>query len=1480
MTEDNWDIEFDALLEKQYGKNRSDKDRYEDSNRFESDIIEKAEQQEVQEFQETDSNNLEDDSNSGFVNNLIDFGKYIPIGVAKGVEETAQTLRIADDNAFNLPEPKNIGGSLGRGIGQFLPLFMGGGLVLRGGAKMLGLFQKSSKLSKAGQHLISIGAGGLADAVAFDPKDATIGNLALTIGAISESPRASAMVKTYLAQQDEDSELKARAKAALIGGLAGEIVGALGKGMAYAFKGSKVKVSEKSKIAEDGIDEDGFLREIDEDTTLPEIDKGVEKAHNIIQSELEEAALPIAQDAVDIIDAVKGGAKGNPEAFSEFNKIAPTADEAIVQSISKAEASVNKWFDELSSESPKDAEDIIDYFHKRINGEINLPVADFIIRGGRNKGKPLIESMNFLRLDTEEDARQTLQFISQKLDIKKLSKGTPEATEDLDTVIPELLGLTNSTDPLEVNSAIKQVALAAHNVEEAVKYVGTSKLMASILDDQLQLASKADTTPAARKHFESKLNTQKMILTAGGLLSSSASKLLRSFGQTKKASDTTALLRREATMKLHEQAPEVRKASSNMFSFLKEEGEIVKKLHYAQLKTTRKVSISRAETSTGKRITNRVNHLKKKLKELMSPTRGKLPPKKAVTSTEIKALQEKIKKVQFERATLKEQWNKSEQMKLRKQAAKLSKEINALVEGKTKNPLKKQKKTETTEIAELKARKTAELKKVNDKLKGSTTQQNINRLNTQYSNLLLKRISQDSPATPIAKAEKTSIEKELEKAIVREKNTIREKVTTKELQEELILKGSRQMQKEINDMDLRQLKTRSLALQKGARAKTMDTILELNVNGLLSGFKTIGIVNPVGTGSALVSTIIERAFAGAMGKDIFMRESALLAWNSISGLGDAWKTFKSVMRRGSADPNVKSDLGAIKVHDRAISKEHFGLHGPLGYAVDFMGTVINLPGKLLLSTDQAFKSLIIRGETKALAYRKARSKFEGENIGLAEVKIKIDKEMQNIMDNLLSHPDIGDGAQSLANKTTFTNDLADVKVSDGKGGEIPIPGINKRIGTMLDRYGFMKIFVPFFKTPVQILEFTRQRTPLLQFTSQALRKELTSSDPAVKQLAQARVGTSMAIYGGMFSAAMSGNFTGAPPKDPKLRATMEAKMGGRHWFSVNFMGKWRKYDRVDPYGVLMASAAGLASMGKNMINLNKKEGEEGDESGDINRKYDEVFSDTIVGIAGMVKDRHYIQGISEFISFVSGDARGLSPTLKRLSTALDPRISFYSAFRRGTTKGLDSDKIRKAQRGVGTEDGLKKTGISAIADEIYLSHQEAMASVTPGYGNIPAQKNLIGDVVSYAGTNGSFDAMENIITSMLNPSPGLIPSKSPLINKLAELEMTISQPHTLTKIGNIVLTEEEKSFVIDKWTERNKSIIEPLVTQSWFNNLPTGMQAKLLEEFITDMRQAAQKEATVKFDRLGKNVMDDTIRRLTAQSRERPQGFQSILQGN
>ena len=1478
MTEDNWDVDFDVRLEQIYAKKHKDLETYENSSRYETDLNEQMQDQQIQNFAESEADNLEDDGTSGFVNNLADFAKFVPVGVAKGVEETAQTLRIADDNAFNLPEPKNIGGALGRGIGQFLPLFMGGGLVLRGGAKMLNLFQKSNKLSKAGQHLINIGAGGIADAAAFDYKDPTIGNLALTIGVISESPRASAMVKSYLAQQDEDSELKARAKAALIGGLAGELTFALQKATGYVFKGSKGKVTKPEAI--DGVDEDGFLKESDElkdSIEVPDVDNGVDKA------KLEEASIEIAEDAVDILDAVKGGAKGNPEALEEFNKLAPSPDEAVVQSLTKAEADVNNWFEALKAETPKAADEIIQFFHDRINGKVNYPIADFKIREGRFAGKPLIESMNFLKLDTTEDARQAMQFIAGKLDIKKLVKPS-KSTEDFDTVVPELLGFVDDTDPLVVNNAIKQVALAANNVEEAIKYVGTAKLMIGILDDQLSIASKIDIqqgTKASRKIFMEKLQTSKMIQSAGGMLSKASSDLLRSFQQGHKAVDTASLLRREATEQLMATDPKIIKANASMFGSLKDQHTLIKKLYFEELKTTRKVSITRGETTTGKAITKRVNSLKKQLDELRRPSRGKLPPKKAVTSTEIKILQALIKKVKLERDTIKNKWKKSEQLKLRKQAAKLSKEIKDLVDGKTKAP-KGQKKTETTEIAELKARKSAELKKVNQKLAvENATQRKIDKLNNQYSKLLLQRVRQDSPTSSIPKVEKTSLEKELEEAISREKDTMKDRVTTKELQEELILKGSRQIQDEINKMDLRQLKTRSAALYKGAGAKTMDTILEVNINGLLSSAKTIGMVNPLGSGSALVSTIIERAFAGAFGNQIAMRESAMLAWNTISGLPEAFKTFLSVMRKGTDDPNVKTDLGAIRVHERALSKEHFNLGGSLGAVVDFIGTVVNIPGKLLLSTDQMFKSLVIRGETKALAYRKARNKFEGENLRSAEVNVKIAREYDNIMANLTDHPDVTDGAKETALKTSFTNDLPDKMVIDRKGNEVPKPGLAKLVQNSLDKYGIMRIFVPFFKTPANVLHFTLERTPVLQFLSQSLRRELTSNDKAVKQLAMARVGTSNAIAGAMFGAALQGNFTGAPPLDPRLRANMEKQMGGRHWFSIYAFGGWRKYDRIDPFGVIMASMAGIATMAKTNMNLSDRIEEDGDPSGLLSQKYDDVVNSTIVGIAGMLKDRHYLQGVSEFVSFATGDSRGLTPSLKRLSTALNPTISFYSSFRRGVTQGMDTSKPRKLQRGLGREDGLKKTGLSAIVQEMSTAHSEAFAAVNPGYGTVGPEKNLVGDVIAFPGTNGAFDVTHNLVNSMLNIAPGLVPSKSALINKIAELELSVDQPHNLKKIGRIVLTEEEKSFVIDKWTELNRSIVEPIVKEKWFSNFPAGTQKQLLEELIGDTKQMAKNLALVQFpDRLGKNFMDDTIRRLLEPVENRPQGFQSLFQGN
>ena len=132
------------------------------------------------------------------------------------------------------------------------------------------------------------------------------------------------------------------------------------------------------------------------------------------------------------------------------------------------------------------------------------------------------------------------------------------------------------------------------------------------------------------------------------------------------------------------------------------------------------------------------------------------------------------------------------------------------------------------------------------------------------------------------------------------------------------------------------------------------------------------------------------------------QEVITLGWNYIAGLPDFWRVMGKALRHGPGDPNFKVDY--MNVRDRGISKEAFNLGGNLGKAVDYVGTAVNLPGKLLIATDEAFKSLIARAEQRALSYRKARNEFG--LTGSVDNKSAIQKRTQEILSDLSKHDDI------------------------------------------------------------------------------------------------------------------------------------------------------------------------------------------------------------------------------------------------------------------------------------------------------------------------------------------------------------------------------------------------------------------------------------------------------------------------------------------
>ena len=670
---------------------------------------------------------------------------------------------------------------------------------------------------------------------------------------------------------------------------------------------------------------------------------------------------------------------------------------------------------------------------------------------------------------------------------------------------------------------------------------------------------------------------------------------------------------------------------------------------------------------------------------------------------------------------------------------------------------------------------------------------------------------------------------------------------------------------EINKANLGQIKSRLQAMNKSFSARTRDALLEIYVNGLLSSVKTFE-VNVFGNTTAMFSSIIDRAYAGVIknglmkeGGEVSGKEAAHLAWGYMSGIQDLGKLWRQA-RKLEATENIRQDF--IRPHDPAISKEVWRTGGMAGKAIDLLGSTVNLPGRLLLSADEVFKAINYRAETRALSYRKALREV-GDNATPTN-RAKINVRFGEILSDIESHTDIVEAAKGFSAKNTFTNKLASYVTTDPLTGKPKVvAGIGLKLKGILDadQSGVARVFIPFFQTPANLLNFAWERTPGLRRWNKTLQEELSETAPkAVRELAEAKVATANVLWVSTMGLAMTGNFTGGPPRNPNLRKTLEADMGGSHWFSYRMNGEWHKYDRFDPLGVVLAASAHAMVMGKAAMNL-KGQYEQGDPSDEIFEKYKEVIEAGVVGMARLITDRHFLQGFAEMLDIISGDGDFISKARQTggtLGSALNPFQSFYSSIRRNVTSGLEPEKLSRLQR-----TDLKD--FEDFAKEIGDIFEDGMRKVTPGYGDKVAMKNLAGETVLFPGVNHEIDRepfqiISNVAGQLFNPSPGLQPSKSPLIRKLAELESTLEQPSGINKVNGVTLADEEKAFYVDNWTDRNKKL-ELLVKSKNFNKFPQGTQRMLLEQLIEKNKRDAKAATLIKFPKLmrraGENKLHD-----------------------
>jgi hypothetical protein len=262
----------------------------------------------------------------------------------------------------------------------------------------------------------------------------------------------------------------------------------------------------------------------------------------------------------------------------------------------------------------------------------------------------------------------------------------------------------------------------------------------------------------------------------------------------------------------------------------------------------------------------------------------------------------------------------------------------------------------------------------------------------------------------------------------------------------------------------------------------------------------------------------------------------------------------------------------------------------------------------------------------------------------------------------------------------------------------------------------------------------------------------------------------------------------------------------------------------------------------------------------------------------LITDRHYLQSFSEMISLFSGDGSLLSKFQKsgeKVLGVFNPvqamSQGFYSSLRRNITGGLEPEKLSKMQR-------TELNDFNDVVKELGIVFEEGMRKVTPGYGEKRAVKNLAGETTLFPGTNDEVDrqpyrVLRNLATAVFDTNPGITQSKSPLINALARLESTVSQPSSVNRIGGVLINDEEKGFFIDTWTNMNKSL-NRFAASNNFLRLPEGLQRLTLETVIRANKQKATKITMAKYRRILEGALEIKRNNLERQAQQKvPTGF-------
>jgi hypothetical protein len=392
---------------------------------------------------------------------------------------------------------------------------------------------------------------------------------------------------------------------------------------------------------------------------------------------------------------------------------------------------------------------------------------------------------------------------------------------------------------------------------------------------------------------------------------------------------------------------------------------------------------------------------------------------------------------------------------------------------------------------------------------------------------------------------------------------------------------------------------------KAIKPRFRDVLVELWYNSLLSGPQThaVNTLSNLMTGAlqfpeqALASVLgqVRRGFNAARGRPddfdrITMSELGPRLVGYMQGTREGLRAFGRTLRTGEVADHV------TKVESR-VQEAVPGV----------AGKVIRVPSRLLAAEDEYFKAVARRMELSAVAARMARS----EGLKGDAYRQRVAALTANPTDEMLER------SLDYARYLTFQR---------------PLGPVGQRVSQTTQEHVWLKLFLPFVRTPTNILKYAVERSPAAPILREVRRDLRAGGERRALAAARMMLGTGLGLT--IMQMVEDGTITGGGPAWRGAEDLMRAD--GWQPYSIRVGDTYYSYQRLDPLALTMGVAADLHDYSRYMTP----------------RQNEEAGALLIASILRNLENKTWLSGVSDLLGALNDPQRSLSSVTGRLAGSI------------------------------------------------------------------------------------------------------------------------------------------------------------------------------------------------------------------------------------